>query len=76
MKITQFTETKEPTPVDAKSLLCTKCGLLNAIYATSAVCSHCLVSPKGQRVKGVWELVKGSIFKDHERPLPPSVISD
>jgi Zn ribbon nucleic-acid-binding protein len=70
--------------VDIKSIECTKCGLNNPEHATKPVCSHCRVSPKGQRVKGVWETVaawlKGLVVKDRESvkcdALPPSVISD
>lgn len=80
MKITSITEFKEPRLVDPKSLLCTRCGLNNPEHVKLSICSHCRVSPKGDRVKGAWETVRAAlkdlVFKDRKTALPSSVISD
>ena len=59
---------------------CKQCKIWPNWIDASGICSHCKVSDRRVRVKGLWETVttfiKGSIFKYHERPLPPSVISD
>jgi len=84
MKITSITEFKETRAVDIRSIDCSKCGLLNGMHATSAVCSHCKVSDRRARVKGLWEtlaaFLKGLVVKDRKSSkcdaLPPSVVSD
>ena len=82
MNITSLTEIRK---VDYRKLTtCKRCEIWPNTLDDRGVCSHCRVSAKGDRVKGLWEtlaaFLKGLIFKDREAvkcdALPPSVISD
>jgi len=62
-----------------KTTTCSQCRIWPNTLDADGVCSHCRISPRGDRVKGVWETVTtalGSIFKDHEAVIPPSVMTD
>ena len=65
MNITSITEFKEPRLVDPKSLLCTQCGLNNPEHVKLSICSHCRVSPKGQRIASLGDRlqVTGNRFR-------------
>jgi len=63
---------------------CPKCKIWPNWIDASGICSHCKVSDRRSRVKGLWEtlaaFLKGLVVKDRKSgkcdALPPSVVSD